>query len=195
MGDRILCFGDSNTYGYDPRSCLGGRYPEAVRWTGRLRAAGREVLNEGQNGRCIPRQAREAEALGRAVRGAAADIVTVMLGSNDLLQQSVPSAAACGKRMERFLSVLREEAPERCQILLVAPPPMRLGAWVSAPETLEESRRLAGCYQTLARRLGISFADAGGWGVELTFDGVHFSETGHRAFAEGLLDVLERPVE
>ena len=37
MGKRILCLGDSNTYGYDPRSYVGGRYPETVRWTGRLR--------------------------------------------------------------------------------------------------------------------------------------------------------------
>ena len=29
---RLLCFGDSNTYGYDPRSYLGGRYGETVRW-------------------------------------------------------------------------------------------------------------------------------------------------------------------
>ena len=24
---RILCFGDSNTYGYDPRSYFGSQYP------------------------------------------------------------------------------------------------------------------------------------------------------------------------
>ena len=35
------------------------------------------------------------------------------------------------------------------------------------------------------------FADAGQWGVDLLFDGVHFSEAGHWAFAEGLRLVLE----
>ena len=40
MAHKILCFGDSNTYGYDPRSCLGGRYPDSVRWTALLEAAG-----------------------------------------------------------------------------------------------------------------------------------------------------------
>ena len=29
---KILCFGDSNTYGYDPRSYFGGRYPAQYRW-------------------------------------------------------------------------------------------------------------------------------------------------------------------
>ena len=31
---NILCFGDSNTWGYDP--VTGSRYAYDVRWTGRL---------------------------------------------------------------------------------------------------------------------------------------------------------------
>ena len=33
-------FGDSNPYGYDPRSYLGGHYPESICWTALLIAAG-----------------------------------------------------------------------------------------------------------------------------------------------------------
>lgn len=51
VNHRILCFGDSNSYGYDPRSYLGGRYPASVRWTALLEAAGWMVINEGENGR------------------------------------------------------------------------------------------------------------------------------------------------
>ncbi len=50
-----MCFRDSNTYGYDPRSYLGGRYPKSVRWTGRLEADDWEVFNLGENGHPIPR--------------------------------------------------------------------------------------------------------------------------------------------
>ena len=32
----VICFGDSNTYGYDPRSCLGGRYGRYRRLAERL---------------------------------------------------------------------------------------------------------------------------------------------------------------
>ena len=35
---KILCFGDSNTYGYDPRSFLDDRYPADVRWNPDLSA-------------------------------------------------------------------------------------------------------------------------------------------------------------
>ncbi len=29
---NIICFGDSNTYGYDPRGYFGGRYEADNRW-------------------------------------------------------------------------------------------------------------------------------------------------------------------
>ena len=29
---KILCFGASNTYGYDPRSYFGSQYPAQYRW-------------------------------------------------------------------------------------------------------------------------------------------------------------------
>ena len=49
---HILCYGDSNTWGYTPGS--GERHAPDVRWTGVLRrrlGEGWEVLEEGMNGR------------------------------------------------------------------------------------------------------------------------------------------------
>ena len=192
VGHRIVCFGDSNTYGYDPRSYLGGRYPASVRWTALLGEAGWDLINEGENGRCIPRRRRDIDALVQAVRRAEAGTVVVMLGSNDLLQMPCPSAKECAGRMERFLTILlHADGWEKSRkLLLIAPPPMALGTWVQDEETIATSHRLAECYENIARRLGIGFADAGGWCVGLTFDGVHFSEAGHLAFAEGVHQVL-----
>jgi len=186
-----LCYGDSNTYGYDPRSYLGGRYPESVRWTALLNADGWEILNEGENGRCIPRQDGGFNTAAQLLRRGSAETLVVMLGSNDLLRQPALTAENCESRMERFLTALLERNQAASKILLAAPPPMEPGPWVSSPGTLKESYRLAGCYAKLAERLGIGFADAGTWGVELAYDGVHFSEAGHRAFAEGIRRALD----
>lgn len=185
MGRRIFCYGDSNTYGYDPRSCLGGRYSESVRWTALLQAQGWDIFNAGQNGRSIPRNGWEIEMLVQMLRRYQPDIVTVMLGSNDLLQAPALSAAGCGERMERFLAALLKQAPSR-QLLLIAPPHMALGAWVDDLMIVATSQHLGSQYQSVAQRLGIAFADANGWNVELTFDGVHFSERGHWAFFAGI---------
>ena len=87
MSRKIVCFGDSNTYGYDPRSYLGGRYPESVRWTGLLKAAGWEVWNKGENGLSIPRLDGEIQAVAQVACRIEAQVMTVMLGGNDLLHR------------------------------------------------------------------------------------------------------------
>ena len=49
---EILCFGDSNTWGYSPAG--DGRFPRTVRWTGVLQAElgdTARVIEEGLNGR------------------------------------------------------------------------------------------------------------------------------------------------
>lgn len=192
MDRRIVCYGDSNTYGYDPYSPLGGRYPPQWRWPDRLGelGPGREIWNLGENGREIPRHPWELKRLEEGVKRAApVDGIVIMLGSNDLLQMSLPQAAQAAERMSALLSwllVRRSQWGERPQILLTAPPPMRRGAWVGEDLLVEESRRLGECYRTLAREQDLPFADAGEWGVELAFDGVHFTQRGHEAFARGM---------
>ena len=192
MCRRLLCYGDSNTYGYDPHSYLGGRYPESVRWTALLREYGWDVINRGEKGRSIPSCGGEIHAAIQSLCRVEADILTVMLGSNDLLQPSCPPARECADRMERFLTALlhADGWGKLRKILLVAPPPMALGTWVQDGKTIAASRRMAECYEDTARLLGIGFADAGGWGVDLAYDGVHFSETGHLAFAKGIQQTL-----
>lgn len=85
--------------------------------------------------------------------------------------------------MEQFLSTLLADAPSGPNVLLIAPPPMKPGTWVTDERLIKESRQLAGCYKALAQGLGIHFADAGTWDVDFIFDGVHFSKLGHRFFA------------
>ena len=50
----------------------------------------------------------------------------------------------------------------------------------------EASRHLAGQYGALARVQGIAFAAGSAWGGGLAFDGVHFTQRGHLAFAQGM---------
>ena len=188
----VFCFGDSNTYGYDPRSFYGDRYPAEVRWTGRLsKATGWRILEAGQNGREIPRRVPELEALRRLPEHCGPiDVFVIMLGSNDLLMHPVFLAEDVAARMEKCLSILKEAFPST-QILLVAPVPMTQGTWVTEERLIRESARLSACYSALAARMEISFTDAANWGVELLFDGVHFSEAGHAAFATGIQAALE----
>ena len=178
---RILCLGDSNTYGYDPRSCFGSRYPAEVRWTDRL--GEHEVINCGMNGLPIPYDSAPFTEL---IRAKSPDLLVIMLGSNDLLEGA--SAETADSRMDSFLEAIEAAG---LQILLIAPPPMQQGEWVQSAKLIEESEKLGELYARLAERRGIFFADAGNWDVELLFDGVHFSPAGHAAFAKKLKEKLQ----
>ena len=91
---NVTCFGDSNTYGYDPRSFLGGRYDPDHRWVDILAAeTGWTVYNMGQNGREIPTALPSIPS--------DTDLLILMLGTNDLLQGLSPEMAAA--KLERFL--------------------------------------------------------------------------------------------
>ena len=185
---RILCLGDSNTYGYDPRSSFGGRYPPEERWTARLQASGLLVFNRGMNGACVP-IGGEISAFANLIGSLLPlDAVTVMFGTNDLLRGA--DAAHAAAAMGRFLPSVRAAAPGAAVILL-APPPMTYGDWVREAAVIRESEHLAASYRRLAAEEGVTFADAGEWGVPLSFDGVHFTPEGHAAFFRGLAGVLD----
>ena len=73
---NVICFGDSDTYGYDPRSYFGGRYHADRRWVDLLATeTGWTIRNMGQNGREIPSSAPPFPA--------DTDLLIVMLGTND----------------------------------------------------------------------------------------------------------------
>ena len=91
MSRTVLCYGDSNTYGYDPRSFLGDRYAKDIRWTGILDGTSDwSVTCCGQNGREIPTQPRQWEQ------------------ARELLRQAVPD----GETRRRLLAVLAADCME-----------------------------------------------------------------------------------
>lgn len=96
----VLCYGDSNTYGYDPSD--GFRYPESVRWTCRLQKLlgdDYRIIEEGCNGRTtVFDDPIESWKNGRDYLKPCLnshkpiDIVILMLGSNDLKETFHASA-------------------------------------------------------------------------------------------------------
>ncbi len=218
MEGTLICYGDSNTYGYDPRSFLGGRYPANQRWPELLAAeTGWTVLNAGQNGRTIPDSSCEIRRVTSDLPQWAAENepvwLWIMLGTNDLLQSGAATAEIVTERMERFLRELlvceevserivpeqdrgedgcgqenetsdREEGKGLIRLRLIAPAHLHRGEWVESDALCRESEKLDELYRKLAERLGIAFTCAGAWDIPVTFDGVHFSEEGHRKFAD-----------
>lgn len=176
----IICYGDSNTFGFDPRSFLGGRYDPSCRWVDILGAeTGWNVRNNSMNGREIPK--REVSF------SRSADLLILMLGTNDLLQGATAEETA--QRMRNFLGKL---AMDNRKILLIAPPPLKRGEWVADDQLVRNSQDLCSLYRRLAEEKNILFADAGEWNLPLAFDGVHITEEGNKIFAQNLLNYLKK---
>ena len=199
MMKTILFFGDSNTYGYDPRSFFGDRFSPDIRWTSRLSAAAEKewkVLAEGMNGREIPSGKYELQhvfsLLREGMQGRSPDWFAVMLGTNDLFSTYPDfSADTVAKKMARFLDEIIAASPQ-VSILLIAPPAIGREGASSLEEQLlyTESLQLGLLYEKLAAQRGLAFINTAGWNIPLGFDGVHFSEKGHRVFADQMLKVL-----
>lgn len=185
----ILCYGDSNTWGYDPAT--EDRYPLEQRWTSVLaHALGRDylVIPEGLNGRTTvwPDPVEGEYKSGKTYllpcleSHHPIDLVVLMLGTNDLKHRFGLSAwdiaRAAGTLVEIiFLSPFGPEGMPP-QVLLVAPPPTCVddtifeNMFAGANET---SRGLGRCYQQIAAEFECDFLDASTVIRSSPVDGIH----------------------
>lgn len=106
----VLCYGDSNTYGYNPVNGL--RYPQDVRWPGKLQSLlgnGYQIIEEGCNGRTtvfddpLEGWKNGLDYLRPCLNShKPVDIVILMLGSNDLKKRSMQVQSRLPRGLERL---------------------------------------------------------------------------------------------
>lgn len=196
MAGTIICYGDSNTFGYDSRAGTQGRFSKEIRWTGILdEQTDYTVRNHGVCGRCIPATTGKMDFIRKQLSGWAKMEspvwLWIMLGTNDLLGMGEPSAEKVAERMDVFLQRLME-MPEiqsgQIKVSLLAPPILKPGSWVESDTYVEESQKLGIFYEKIAEKFRIRCVDCGKWEPELLYDGVHLSEKGHEVFAKKVME-------
>ena len=212
---QILCYGDSNTYGYDSREFpitgKSGRYDETIRWTCLLQKdleniahiyeagmGGRTTVFEdpleyGRNGFTFLDVAfKSSEPL---------DLVVVMLGTNDIKDQFSASAIVIASGMERLIIRLKELISEShnpaAKILLVSPVNVTKNAqggfyYDFSEESIIKGTQLSSLYQGIAKKYSCTFTDANQWIVPDTSDGTHFNPEGHKIFAEKISVIIRQ---
>ena len=183
----ILCYGDSNTWGYRPGS--GERYEQSERWTRRLQAMlgdGFSVIEEGQNGRTTVHD----DPVDGFKNGLSyllpcleshkpVDLVVLMLGTNDLKHRFAVSAAEIAKSVARLVQVIRScefgPAGQAPRVLLLAPPPLGKLSHLADifAGAYEKSLQLSGVYRQVAAERGCYFLDTATVVRLSDTDGVH----------------------
>ncbi len=204
MKKRILCFGDSNTWGYDPR---GGRYDEETRWPMRLQrllGEGFTVVEEGFNGRtCVYDDPIEGGYKSGAnylppclMSHSPLDLVIIMLGTNDAKRRFNLTPMTIGEGMMQLIRLTRLYAVDGQgnppKVLIVAPPPIldtlmrSRHAECFGEQAIAVTKGLAAEYARIAKLLRCEFFDAASWVEVSSIDAVHFTKEGHLGLAEGL---------
>lgn len=204
MSRQILCYGDSNTYGYNPAT--EGRYGSNIRWTNRLQDMLGEdftVINAGLNARTTdindPFQPGKngleyLEPILLEYRPV--DLMILMLGSNDMKfyfhRTAEMIAKAAGRLVDRAQDIFYTYR-DKTEVLLVSPPLIGKNI-ATSPFHLEFKRKrgyllsqeLAPYYREQAASRQIHFMDAAPVTEVSSIDSLHLSPEGHRMLAEAL---------
>ena len=210
MKKRIMCYGDSNTWGY-----IGGsdfeRYGEGIRWTSVLQqelGEGFTVLEEGYNGRTTvwydPIELRPSgfDTLIPCLESCSPlDIVTIMLGTNDTkiyFSRNAASIALSAATLVRTVmsSPYGPEYGKAPKVLLIAPPVMKDPdiKGILDDESVKISQQFPAEFRKQAEETGCAFLDAALYCDPDPADGVHITKESHarlgRAVAEKIREML-----
>ncbi len=202
----ILCYGDSNTWGFVPGSLnmqtyYMERYARDKRWTGLLQAKLGDdfyVVEAGLNARTtnldykdLPGRNGKTYLLPCLYSASPIDLVVLFLGVNDLKIEFNRNSTQIAAGLTELIELIQSTKYGRGMQL---PPPILLigyptishenyegGLFVGA---LERSKGLNQLYEALAKKYGADYLDAAPHIKLSEIDGLHIDEAGQKIFAE-----------
>ena len=201
MKKRILCFGDSNTWGYNGAD--GIRFDDNVRWTGRLQKLlgdGYTIIEEGHNGRTTVWDDPVENRLAGLTyfwpcmdSQSPLDLIILMLGTNDTKCYFNVSADCIAMGAGRLVDMAQKSPFGRDgtapKILLVSP--IRLEKENGFQNSFDEeaakkSEKFPEAFQKIAELYGCYYLNAAEFAEPGSADGIHLDEAGHAALAKAM---------
>ncbi|MDC7225741.1 MAG: GDSL-type esterase/lipase family protein [Spirochaetales bacterium] len=192
---RILCFGDSNTWGYNPANGL--RFSVNERWPGVLRdnlGAGFEIIEDGMNGRRILEDIEVFESSLNS--NSPLDVIIIYLGVNDIcfekdikLSEILDGARAYVEKVKDQYRDLGDAAPELVFIGAVPVNEEQIndGLYdIEAGKVLRFSEEL----RALSEKLGCGFIESGRIIESSSLDGIHLEAGEHQKLGAFVADYV-----
>lgn len=204
---NILCYGDSNTFGYNPEN--GGRYPFNERWTGILQNSLEQecrIIEEGCNhrttvfndplipGKCgldfLPVCLESHKPL---------DLVILALGINDTKSRFHASSSDIAKGMEVLVkTVFSHRYGEQFmtpEVLIMSPAIIKAEITKNplssfSASSVEKSSEIAEKYRTIAKTNNCRFFDASGVANVSDLDYLHLTRESHRRLGQALAEII-----
>ena len=209
---RILCYGDSNTYGYIP---TGGRYDERTRWPMHMLNVlgdGYAVIEEGFNGRtCVFDDPVEGGYKSGVqylppclMSHNPLDAVIIMLGSNDTKVRFGMTPMTIGQSMMQLVRVTKQyavnEAGEVSHIIVAAPPRIldnlmqTRHAECFGEQAIAVSAGLSRELRRISKLMRCDFFDAVPFAEVSPLDAVHMTERGHLRLGEAMAEKIRQAI-
>lgn len=215
----ILCYGDSNTWGYDastydPATGIAKRMPYDMRWTGRIQnMLGPEyhIMVDALNGRtCMredpyfPHRHGYNSLIESLDKNAPLDLVVLQMGCNELKQVYNLTAGMIAYGFERLVTAVKQPfyGYSEPKVLVIAPSPVgknieraELG-FVFGPEAYPKSLQLGALYEDIAKRNGCGFIDCAKLDFSLNdIDCLHYSREDHKKLADAAAPKIREMLE
>jgi lysophospholipase L1-like esterase len=212
MRESIVCYGDSNTWGFNAENEL--RFPEHIRWPGVLSSLLGEqykVIEEGLSGRTSVMDDPLFEGLNGLTyitpclkSHSPIKLVIIMLGTNDTKERfgltSYNIAQGIMRVVQKAKHSLAGENEESPNILVICPP--RIGEKyrqsivgdAMGNYCAEKSAQLAQHLKTMTEREMVSYLDASAIPMN-EIDYMHLTEEGHKQLAQLVFDKVSNLLE
>lgn len=204
---KVLCFGDSNTYGFVPEKCT--RYDKNTRWTGVLQAlcgSNFSIIEGGCNNRTAfvdnPAGVEQTgyKILPEYFTKDYFDIVVLAIGINDLQLFFRPTLEEFEQGIEKLIQITKDLSPN-AKIILVCPSKLDLAGIKSGvfsfqfdETSVEKSYHLPQIYKKLAEKHACKLVDLNEIVKVSPLDGLHFSAESHKTIAENLYKNLKQTI-
>ena len=204
---KVLCFGDSNTYGFVPEKCT--RYDQNTRWTGVLQAlcgSDFSIIEGGCNNRTAfvdnPAGVEQTgyKILPEYFTKDYFDIVVLAIGINDLQLFFRPTLEEFEQGIEKLIKITKDLSPN-AKIILVCPSKLDLAGIKSGvfsfqfdEISVEKSYHLPQIYKKLAEKHACKLVDLNEIAKVSPLDGLHFSAENHKTIAENLYKNLKQTI-
>lgn len=207
---RILCYGDSNTWGWVPMGMGLKRFTTEERWTGILQkklGENYEIIEEGLGGRTTmfddPRpefpERNGLKSLPAILEShLPLDLVILMLGTTDTKEMLSVSQKDITEGMRRLVKAIKEfkvlEGSQSPEILVIVPPIVEEEAELASKlfkGGKEKTASLVQSYAKLAEAEGVNYLDPTREIKVDTTEGIHLDANNHSKLAELVFEKIK----
>ncbi|MCR5260661.1 MAG: hypothetical protein K6C94_02365 [Candidatus Gastranaerophilales bacterium] len=200
---NILCYGDSNTFGYNSKD--NSRYDENTRWTALLQKnLGTEynVINEGMpnrtgfvdnpDGVLFSSQKHFPETLQKTD---SVDCLILAVGTNDLMFKYNITFDTIEKGLNNLIKIAKEKTDN---IIIIPPTIMNeniltngLFGTMFDKKSIEKSKKAGKIFKQIADKNNCRYFDINEFAAPSDFDGLHYDKNSHKLIADKLAEFLK----